>query len=296
MDLAVDASGNVAVTGFVTDAATGRDWTTIKYNPAGTRLWLKRQAAPGNVSDEATEVAFDAGGNVIVAGMSTSGSQDFQVVKYNAAGAVQWNKRYDASGNDDWVADMEVDPDGNVAVTGPSESATFSLDYATLKYSPTGVPLWVRRLGSSAEDDVPTALTFGENGCVAVTGWSGPITYRWMWNAKYDSAGTKIWADRHAVHIQNENGRDEGRDISYDWERDWYVVTGFANWRNRPDFDLRTLKYKPNGWIGEIPTRLSVIGPDDIGTANDIMSGRGNYVVGYISEAATGKDIMSGLH
>ena len=45
-DLAVDALGNVYVTGGSTGLGTSQDYATIKYNAAGTNLWVVRYNGP----------------------------------------------------------------------------------------------------------------------------------------------------------------------------------------------------------------------------------------------------------
>lgn len=64
--IAVDASGNVYVTGSarLTDS-TGSTFATIKYNSAGTQQWVKHT----NVGNEyPKDMKIDAAGNIYVTG------------------------------------------------------------------------------------------------------------------------------------------------------------------------------------------------------------------------------------
>src|SRR4030066_122416 len=68
--LAVDASGNVYVTGR-SWSGTSYDYATIKYDSNGDTLWVRRYNGPGNGFDEAIALAVDNSGNVYVTGHST---------------------------------------------------------------------------------------------------------------------------------------------------------------------------------------------------------------------------------
>jgi len=73
--LAVDAAGNVYVTGYSKTSGTENDYATLKYNSKGTELWVARYdgsyVGPGNnPRDVATDPAVDASRNVYVTGYS----------------------------------------------------------------------------------------------------------------------------------------------------------------------------------------------------------------------------------
>nr|MBA3726504.1 hypothetical protein [Armatimonadota bacterium] len=83
--LAVDAAGNVYVTGF-SNGAGGfpNDYATIKYDSNGNQLWVARYNGPGNSSDGASALAVDAAGNVYVTGTSYGAGtgDDYTTIKY----------------------------------------------------------------------------------------------------------------------------------------------------------------------------------------------------------------------
>src|SRR4030067_3515558 len=74
--LAVDASGNVYVTGRSYGSGTNYDYVTIKYAPNGDSLWVRRYNGPGNNFDEAIALAVDDSGNVYVTGQSGGGASN----------------------------------------------------------------------------------------------------------------------------------------------------------------------------------------------------------------------------
>lgn len=89
--VAVDASGNVYVTGISTGTTSFTDYATVKYNSSGVEQWAARYNGPANGTDEAFSVVVDAAGNVYVTGQSLSGTNyDYATVKYNSAGQQQW--------------------------------------------------------------------------------------------------------------------------------------------------------------------------------------------------------------
>ena len=122
--IAVDASGNVFVTGSSFDFHDSRfnpDYVTIKYSGAGVPLWTNRYNGPGNGSDEANAVAVDTSGNAFVTGYSygTNGYYDYATIAYSSAGLPLWTNRYNRPGNHiDEARAIAVDASGNVFVTG----------------------------------------------------------------------------------------------------------------------------------------------------------------------------------
>ena len=143
--IAVDASGNVYVTGYSAGSGTGNDYATIKYDSSGQEQWVARYNGQANFNDDAAAIAVDASGNVYVAGWSVgSGSgYDYATVKYDSSGAEQWIARYDGAASvDDQSYAIAVDDSGDVCVTGYStvDAKTGLTDYTTIKYSQTPSP------------------------------------------------------------------------------------------------------------------------------------------------------------
>jgi hypothetical protein len=213
--LAVDATGNVYVTGGSEGSDTLLDYATIKYDSAGNLLWVARYNGLGNVSrrfNSATALAVDAAGNVYTTGSSGSlhigpgtGFQDYATVKYDSAGNPLWVARYNGPDNvpqhSNSSTALAVDAAGNVYVTGGSASVPGLLthDYATIKYDSAGNPLWVARYnGPDNSDDNASALAVDNVGNVYVTGLSrGSGTGNEYATVKYDSAGNLLWVARY---------------------------------------------------------------------------------------------------
>jgi uncharacterized delta-60 repeat protein len=148
--IAVDALGNVYVTGESIGARTNYDYATIKYNASGQEEWVARYNGPGNLEDSPAAVgalAIDDSGNVYVTGFSVGSGTDYDyaTIKYNSAGQEQWVARYNGPGKGlDGARALALDESGNVYVTGISFGAGTNYDYATIKYvqgaTPTPTP------------------------------------------------------------------------------------------------------------------------------------------------------------
>jgi uncharacterized delta-60 repeat protein len=174
VDVAVDTAGRVYVTGTSTLSGANTDFATIKYDTNGAPLWVRRYSAAVDSDESAAKLRVDPSGNVYVAGTTRSAGAfaDYAVVKYSGAGDQLWAFRYDGLRHlYDLLTDLLVDPDGQVYITGTSESSGGGADFVTLKLNPAGQRLWVATYGgSSGVADVAAALTFDSSGNVCVTG------------------------------------------------------------------------------------------------------------------------------
>ncbi|TKJ41333.1 hypothetical protein CEE36_08435 [candidate division TA06 bacterium B3_TA06] len=168
--IAVDGAGNVYVTG------TDWDYATFKYNSSGLEEWVARYDGPGSGIDLAYALTVDDAGNVYVTGHSDgSGTAiDYATVKYNSSGVEEWVARYDGPPSSiDEACAIALDGSGNVYVTGHSYGSGTDDDYATVKYSSSGVQQWAARYNGPASDvDRANAIGIDDAGNVYVTGSS----------------------------------------------------------------------------------------------------------------------------
>jgi uncharacterized protein YgiM (DUF1202 family) len=243
----VDGSDNVIVTGTSTGSGSSYDYATIKYSSAGVPLWTNLYNGPGNGSDVAYPVAVDGSNNVIVTGasMGSGSSGDYATIKYSSAGVPLWTNLYNGPGNDNDVAyAVAVDGSNNVIVTGYSIGSGSYQDYATIKYSSAGVPLWTNLYnGPGNGSDVAYAVALDGSNNVIVTGYSaGSGSYQDYATIKYSSAGLPLWTNRY-------NGPGYGPDIAYAVAVDSssnVIVTGYSAGSGSA-YDYATIKYSSGG-------------------------------------------------
>ncbi|MCG8557984.1 MAG: SBBP repeat-containing protein [Proteobacteria bacterium] len=181
IDVAVDPSGNVVLTGYFTGTVDfgggpltgpGRSILVAKFAPDGMHLWSKRFGGTGE-SDYGGSVATDAAGNILVTGafgtsvdfgggrLTSAGDRDVFVAKFSPDGGHLWSKRFgDASSDQGWS--VAVDTAGSAVLTGhfvgtvdfgsgPLTSAGGS-DIFVARFGSDGHLVWSTRFGGTATD------------------------------------------------------------------------------------------------------------------------------------------------
>lgn len=246
-----DVAGNIIVTGYSKDDASGFDFATVKYNSEGNELWVRRHNGTGNSQDLARAVAADKAGNAYVTGSSdrAGSGQDYVTLKYNSQGKVLWLARYNGPANSfDQAAAIAVDSLGNVYVTGSSSDGSGN-DYATVKYNPEGIPQWVKRYnGTGNSFDDAKAIAVDRAGNVYVTGMSTGTSQRYDYTTiKYNSGGAEQWVARYNGP---GNADDQAYALAVDEAGNVYITgsSGGSGTKN----DYCTIKYNQNGselWV-----------------------------------------------
>ena len=100
---------------------TNADLTVVKFAPDGTLLWQQTLNGTANGDDEASSVAVDTQGDVLVAGVTrnTGTGRDFAVAKFARDGTLLWRQTRSGTANgDDEALSVAVDTQGNVLAAG----------------------------------------------------------------------------------------------------------------------------------------------------------------------------------
>lgn len=200
-DIAVDANGNVFVTGqFVNDFtfngntvnSNGSDDVFVaKLNANGTPAWLSTFGS--TFGDIGRGIAIDGNGNCYVTGNARGVSSigtvtltcpdnnyDAFLVKYNSGGVAQWANSIGGI-YDDYAYGLEGDANGNTYMVGNFRASTMIgstelvgnstlyIDGFVAKFNNTGTAQWAQKIGGSASD-VAYGVDVDANGNVYVIG------------------------------------------------------------------------------------------------------------------------------
>ncbi|MCX6134952.1 MAG: SBBP repeat-containing protein [Ignavibacteriales bacterium] len=292
--IAVDRFGNVFVTGSSSSISNGSDYSTIKYSPAGTRLWVARY--DGGRDDAAYALGADSTGNVYVTGTSrsTTGEYDYVTVKYSTDGNQEWAVRTKVSLSDPYRPPaLEVLGSGGVYLAAAQDMPNEGLSNALIaRYSPGGTLVWSDQYawpGTNSNRGMNLCLDNAGNVCVA--GMTGDATTNTDYLVlKYTATGTRIWERRYDGPRHED---DRVASIAADASGNIFVTGSSQLGGTDPNWsDFSTLKYSPGGTLlwakqyngpansGDMAYGIAV---DDAGNAcvvgrSDGQNGRGDFV------------------
>ncbi|HEX7955784.1 MAG TPA: SBBP repeat-containing protein, partial [Pyrinomonadaceae bacterium] len=268
-DIAVDAQGNVYVTGTAWrgnnfDGGSGYDFITIKYDSGGNQQWVRFYTGTSDAYGVALEP--DAAGNLYVTGRSyftrADGSLANQTVtlKYDAAGNLLWTRAYAGqAGRGAVPVDLRRDAAGSVYVAGvvgvTTASGALDNDLAVVKYDAAGNLLRAAQYDSPGTNvvdfDAAVRLHVGAGG-VFLVGSSWPDQCCEVTRSRYDSVLLKFdaelglqWAARFG--LPGDQTSETPRDLVSDAAGNVYVV-GVSSSQSR-EGDAFTLKYNAAGQL-----------------------------------------------
>ena len=240
--IALDAAGNVLVTGYMGRGILNFDMTTVKYSQTGEELWVASYTGPAHDRDLAEAIDSDAQGNVYVTGrsMGRDTEMDIITIRYNCStGDEEWVERFDRNGSDGGNALIVDDSAGIVYVAGYSGGIP---NYTTIAYSLAGEQKWVAFYDYlESVSDYANAVSLDESGNIYVTGCSTGAYCSFCGDyatIMYNPSGVQKWAARYS---SPGNFDDEANAIAVDAAGSVYI-TGYVN-------DLRynniaTIKYE----------------------------------------------------
>ncbi|HNR12370.1 MAG TPA: hypothetical protein PLG17_08210 [Thermodesulfobacteriota bacterium] len=252
----VDAGGNVYIAGTAAVGEdTNDDFALVKYNEQGQHQWSAYYDGPAHLSDMIDAIAFDANGNVYVAGASGNPQTypDIVTIKYGSGGSREWISRYDNASTGgasvgDYPLKITVDGLGNVYVLGASDLYNYVVDnvhydtqvgyirkYFVIKYSPDGVEEWQQWF--PGDQAIAIATDSANNLFVAGTTDLDVILVR------FDANGN---GESHSVKRYETIGYAEmARDMIIDGNDNIHIA-GIA-YRGGTNYDCLVITYDRNG-------------------------------------------------
>lgn len=203
-----------------------RDIYISKYDSVGNFIWARRYG--GLYSDYGLGIAVDTNSNIYITGYFTdsaqfesntiigSGGQDVFIAKVDELGNLVWVTSIGGIANE-YANGLAVDKAGNAYITGVfNGSVVFgpntltssgAIDFFISKFDTNGNCIWGKRAGNSLNDEGKSIVIsesgndlyvcgyYNNNvtfGSIALNGYGGNDIFI----AKYDTAGTCIWAQR----------------------------------------------------------------------------------------------------
>ena len=181
------ASNSIQVGVYVLTSNGSSDGMIIKYDAEGEVEWAR--SIGGSSSDYIRSVASTSSGGYIVGGyfsssiqvgehiLTSNGSSDGMIIKYDANGEVEWARSVGGSGNEQ-ITSIASTSDGGYIVGGYFESSSIQVGTYTLtsngasdgmiiKYDAKGEVEWARNIGGSSGDYVDSVAETNDGGYIA---------------------------------------------------------------------------------------------------------------------------------
>ena len=331
-NIAVDGSGNSYITGefqgnanfgSITLTSTGSyDLFIAKYDTYGNVLWAKQSGGAG--IEMGRGIAVDERGNCFITGyfngsatfgsttLTSSGSYDIFIAKYDSTGNFLWADRAGSTG-EDFGRNITVDDSGNSYITGTFRNladfgntiltSSGDEDIFIAKYDVSGNLVWAKRAGGTSKD-AAFGIAVDKSGNSYITGeFQGSANFESttlsstsslpdIFIARYDASGNVLWA-KQAGGSSNAHGRNiavDGSGMSYvTGEFEGSASFGSTTLSSSGGVDIFVAQFDTSGnvlWViragGNLEERASGIALD--GSGNPYISG---YFLGQASFGST---------
>ena len=255
--IAVDAAGNVYVTGVVNynnGTAFLEEWVTVKFSSAGQQLWSSYFTTTGGNLGSTPRIVVDRSGNSYIAdGNGSTPLSPITTIKYDPDGFQLWIATLGSGTNDTgysfhgFLGGLKLDGQGNLYVAASFDRADGFITPAitTLgKYDPNGNLLWSKNIAHSE----PAVLALDTQGNAYVASDVGPATLSnspsFQQVAKFDPNGNILWTGQYTPPVIVTAISVDGAGNAY--------TTGFldATTGTAVSSSFSTVKFDANGKFG----------------------------------------------
>jgi hypothetical protein len=200
-----DAAGNIFVAGAT--VGDGGDVLVLAFAPDGTLIWRRTWDGPADApwsQDGAMEILFDPNGDlaVLAHGVTSWLHSEFVVLEYATDGSTIWQAEWGAIG-DSAPRDMEIDPAGDIYVTGTCFAPI--QQYCTVKLRGFDGGLTWRAFDSGGPESAAAALALDDAGALIVTGTVDPdgdlsnLNDNIFTVERLASSGERVWAHSYGA-------------------------------------------------------------------------------------------------
>lgn len=254
------------------------------------KRWEQTSGLPDNLDWSSS--TLDKLGNIIHVGNTVinSSNTNILITKLQPDGQKEWEREYDTNINGkDYGISVLADDFNNIYVSGIISTTSSEFDFCLLKYDEEGNLLWQTTWsGSTALDDIPTAMAFDNAGNIIVAGGMEVAGMQSdFFVLKYNSAGVLSWQYLYdyaggydfptSIQVENNNN---------------ILVTG-ASATNLQTWDYTTIRLDATTGIKMTENRVNIpgvgldkavaIAQDDVGNI---------YLTGY-TDASGNKNIQT---
>ena len=247
--IALDAAGNIFVTGKSSGSNGFQGIATVAYSSSGQSIWTNRleSLASGIANFYEHPIALDTAGNVFVTGcpIDAYGVNDLATIKYSNNGTPLWTNYYSSASPGASPGDIIVDTNNRVTVTGSIIATNGLPTRITIQYSEAGTPLWTNLFsgigkiigtfgGPMAEDPDGNIYVTGE----APDGTTNGTALASCGTVMYSGSGTPLWTN----YFVSSSGFAAAPGIALDKNSDVFV-TGSASENGESSPGWLTIKY-----------------------------------------------------
>jgi hypothetical protein len=211
--------GGFVLAGFTLSSGSGNsDGWLFKIDEAGGQVWNLTFGGTGFDFFSAVNTTAD-GGYVVTGSTDSFGNEgDIWLVKTDAGGAMQWQKRYRGQGEDFGLYSAQT-ADRGYFIAGTGHSVEGDSDYWLIKTDAAGATSWSRTYGGSNDDVLEDAVITRDGGVLLLGRTYTADSTTDVWLMKINGAGDKVWDE-----MVGGAGNDTGLSILE--VADGYVFTG----------------------------------------------------------------------
>lgn len=222
----------------------GYDMLLLRLGPMGELVWSRNIGGPD--WDLCRDMKVVQDGFVLVGISYGPGAEDGDalVARTNAVGDTLWTRLIGGSGNDEALG-VDIDPTGNILVSGRMDAMSDDEDAFVSKLSPEGDLLWTTRFGGDSADYVSCTVPSGDGGYVTVGGTRSYADISQALIRKLDVNGESIWQREHGT--PGSTGDMEMRRLVRRADGG-YAMVGFNSALNAGGRDMFLVRLNPDGY------------------------------------------------